>query len=234
MKARRGFTLVEMLVVIAVIGILAALLLSSLSAAKNSSRRTTCVNNLKQINLGVRMYADDHQDAFPVITNSVPPVTWTDYELFIRSYLGLKGEPSPQDKVFDCPADTFYYITDRVFSQSHYLQPAYKYSSYAFNAGNMAIDPPHILHFLGISGWKADAVKKPSRTILVAEFPCLLPYSWHQNKGAYYNNARDQLSFVDGHVSYSQIYWDPNQRAMHGEAWHYNPPADYDYQWSGD
>lgn len=233
-RLKRAFTLIELLVVIAIIGILAALLLSTLSAAKNSARRTACLNNLKQINLGVRMYADDHKDTFPIITNSVPPIVWTDYALFIRGYLSLKGEPSPQDKVFACPADTFYYKTTQRFSQSHYSQPVYKYSSYAFNAGNMAIDPPRILHFLGISGWRADAIKKPSRTVLVAEFPSLLPYSWHQNKGAYFNNARDLLSFVDGHVSYTPIYWDPNKRAMHLEAWHYNPPAGYDYQWSGD
>jgi len=62
-KAAEGFALVELLVVFAIIAILAALLLSALSAAKTRGQRTACLNNLRQINLGVRMYSDDSHDA---------------------------------------------------------------------------------------------------------------------------------------------------------------------------
>jgi prepilin-type N-terminal cleavage/methylation domain-containing protein len=64
-KAAEGFTLVELLVVIAVIAILAALLLPAVSAAKKRGWRAACLNNLRQINLGVRMYSDDSRDASP-------------------------------------------------------------------------------------------------------------------------------------------------------------------------
>lgn len=65
MKLRRAFTLVELLIVIAVIAILAAILLPTLGQAKLSARRITCVNNLRQLGLASQMYWDDHDgDAF--------------------------------------------------------------------------------------------------------------------------------------------------------------------------
>jgi prepilin-type processing-associated H-X9-DG protein/prepilin-type N-terminal cleavage/methylation domain-containing protein len=65
MNGRRAFTLVELLIVIAVIAILAAILLPTLGNAKLSARRITCVNNLRQLGLASQMYWDDHEgDAF--------------------------------------------------------------------------------------------------------------------------------------------------------------------------
>src|SRR6267378_4693831 len=63
-RRQHAFTLIELLVVIGIIGILAGLLLPALSRATESAHRIACLNNLRQLGLSLRLYADDHEGRF--------------------------------------------------------------------------------------------------------------------------------------------------------------------------
>ena len=66
-KGRVGFTLVELLVVIAIIGLLAALLTPVVVNVRQKAGKVTCLNNLRQIGVGIGLYQSDHQGAFPAM-----------------------------------------------------------------------------------------------------------------------------------------------------------------------
>ncbi len=125
---RAGFTLIELLVVIAIIAILAAILLPALAKAKSRAQRLQCMNQIKQLALGIDLFVGDNGEMYPAAGYAAPAgvLTW---DTWIYPYIGGSSgvrpnqasmgiyleDPSDQKyvdgavglKVMACPADVF-------------------------------------------------------------------------------------------------------------------------------
>jgi prepilin-type N-terminal cleavage/methylation domain-containing protein len=228
---KRAFTLIELLVVIAIIAILAALLLPVLSRAKASAKRIACVSNVRQINLAVHLYADEHGDAIAYYTNNI----YFDYKKSILPYTGYSDSSPSNNTVFVCPADDFdldgpigswfWGMHGRGFCH----QPETQFSSYWFNGlarGTNDIE-------LGMAQKPFASVRDPVKTELIGEDSGGIGLSAHdRGQPLQFPDARNVMSFVDGHVSYIKIYWNGVQ-GLDGFPALYEPPAGYEYKWSG-
>jgi len=127
-----AFTLIELLIVIAVISLLVSIMLPSLSNAKRSAQRTVCASNLRQINLSMNYYLEDHERTYPCAQDpvSTAPFYWLwmgrGWRGFLEPYIEV-GINQDNPSILFCPGDPAtkekYEATSFAYSMSFYHTP---------------------------------------------------------------------------------------------------------------
>ena len=201
-RTRRAFSLIEIIVVITVLGVLAAILVPVIASARASARSTHCVSNLQQLGRAFAVYAQEHNNCLPAPVD--PAGTGTPWYAAIHPYAGRPwtGDMTRLAPVFSCP--TWQALDTNV--------PAVDNIGYSMSAQLGSV--PSLTRPVPIA-----SIAQPSRTVLLLEMsgpesivfpttaapgPAFAAWytSTHGAQGCERHDGSANYLFVDGHVGH--------------------------------
>ena len=216
---RRGFTLIELLVVIAIIAILAAILFPVFARAREKARQASCQSNLKQIALGIIMYAQDYDEKYPLyapwpwgnpvnqtttgmpgaifeVSNGAANGFWITWMDIIQPYI-------KNTQLFVCPSGQQWQANSAYYGYNSCISGGAYNGNYRGAAG------------VGGSGAAGMAeLPRPAETIMVMDYAIYYSLyaniydgfgNWNQTEAYYFvhpHNDGTNMGFVDGHVKW--------------------------------
>lgn len=214
-KGSAAFSLLELLTVVAVLGILAALLLAGQKKALRQAGLTNCAANLRQISVGFNLYNSENDGTFPPhwgVGPSGDVIAW--YGFIAPYFVGMKTPQETMSKVFHCPtnprpreADINYLSTARNVDQSYGYNYSYLTSNPEWSQklrAHTISDKTKFVLAGDIPTFKqeSDIVRFPSSATDVRLYPAVTPDLSALNGVSQRHGGGANFLFLDGHVEY--------------------------------
>jgi prepilin-type N-terminal cleavage/methylation domain-containing protein/prepilin-type processing-associated H-X9-DG protein len=211
----KAFTLIELLTVIAIIGILAAILIPVVGKVRESARQAVCGSNIRQLSIAMLLFADENNGVLPTTGSTAQGEQPTDWILWRRNEDELRLSPivsyignTFQPEIYRCPSD------ERVADPAN--RPTYAYSF----TMNRALDPQSPGRAGPSVRGHIENIPDPSRIVMLVEEDTPNDSSaWLENPEdelTQRHGGRGHVSFVDGHVELVTprfarhvTHWDP-------------------------